>query len=170
MPLLDQHGGTGVAQVVESKTIQSEGVDRRFEDSPVEVGVPQNRSIGRGEDHPLWVPGYATEFEVGGKALTEEAGDRNRPRRVVLGGCEHDAPVDLRDGLTGAKLKRANLAGAGLLEADLSGAVLSGAVLTGANLSEASLYRANLQALTGRGRSRKGSVVQRVAQSNSESR
>ena len=102
---------------------------------------------------------------MGGKALTEEAGDRNRPRRVVLGGCEHDAPEDLRDGLTGAKLKRANLAGAGLLEADLSGAVLSGAVLTGA-----SLYRANLQALTGRGRSRKGSVVQRVAQSNSESR
>ena len=77
--LLDQHGGTGVAQVVESKTIQSEGLDDRFEDSPVEVGVPQNRSIGGGEDHPLWVPGYATEFEVSGKALTEEAGDRNRP-------------------------------------------------------------------------------------------
>ncbi len=37
--LLDQDGGTGVAQVVESKTIQSEGLDDRFEDSPVEVGV-----------------------------------------------------------------------------------------------------------------------------------
>jgi hypothetical protein len=58
---------------VESKTIQSEGLDGRFEDSPVEVGVPQNRSVGGGEDHPLWVPGYATEFEVSGKALTEEA-------------------------------------------------------------------------------------------------
>jgi len=52
--LLDQDGGTGVAQVVESKTIQSEGLDDRFEDSPVEVGVPQNRSARGGEDHPLW--------------------------------------------------------------------------------------------------------------------
>ena len=28
-PLLDQHGGTGVAKVVESETIQSEGLDGR---------------------------------------------------------------------------------------------------------------------------------------------
>ena len=41
-PLLDQHGGTGVAQVVESKTIQSEGVDRRFEDSPVDVTLNES--------------------------------------------------------------------------------------------------------------------------------
>ncbi len=82
--LLDQHGGTGVAQVVESKTIQSEGLDARFEDSPVEVGVPQNRSGGGGEDHLLSVPGYATGFEVSGKALTEEVGDRNRTIVIAI--------------------------------------------------------------------------------------
>ena len=56
--LLDQHGGTGVAQVVESKTIQSEGLDDRFEDSPVEVGVLQNRSVWGGEDHLPLGPDY----------------------------------------------------------------------------------------------------------------